>query len=400
MTTVGDTAAAAFPALRPNKTVLPLIAIGGSRGKSTVASMLTQMIRNTRRSVATWISSGVYVDGEQMEGELRPWSRVLLAAKYGELDAVIQELEAAVVVGAGLPSRTYPLAIMTTICGNDDSCRLSMSTELEERSLLAIAEAVRDDGRIVANADDLSVVVAAQSAGTPAILFALHPENPVLHRHLADGQEAVWVEDGWIVAGNADAHTAIVEISVIPGTLDGSLIFQVQNAMAATAAALYLGIPSDLVADTLASFHPDAETQPGACNILKVNQGQVVVDSPLQTWTLKMLARGIRHQPHRRSIVVSGSFPDLDSQEAREVGRILGGLGGVVLLHHPPDDRTNVDALKSGIASNAVPPVVMVLATEAAAVEQLKMTIGNGDTALVLSEHPKSVIDLLSPQIV
>src|SRR5690606_29964983 len=89
MTSVGDRITAPFSTLRPNKTVLPLIAVGGSRGKSTVASMIDSIIRLSGASVATWISSGVYVDGEQMEGELRPWSRVLLASKYGELDAVV-----------------------------------------------------------------------------------------------------------------------------------------------------------------------------------------------------------------------------------------------------------------------------------------------------------------------
>lgn len=62
------------------------------------------MIRHAHGSVGSWLTSGVYVDGERLEGELRPWSRVLLAAKYRELNAVIQEMEAAVVVGAGLPA--------------------------------------------------------------------------------------------------------------------------------------------------------------------------------------------------------------------------------------------------------------------------------------------------------
>jgi cyanophycin synthetase len=396
MTTVGDKTSAAFSVLRPNRTVLPLIAVGGSRGKSTVASMLSRIVQAAGRSVASWISTGVYVDGEQMEGELRPWSRVLLAAKYGELDAVIQELEAAVVVGAGLPSRTYPLAILTTICGNDDSCRLSMSTELEERSLQAIADAVRDDGCIIANADDLSVVASVQSVESQVIMFALHPDNPVLQRHLEGGNQAVWVENGKILCGTSSHADEVATIATIPATLDGSLIFQVQNAMAATAAALHLGIDPTVIASSLATFQPDVMMQPGACNVLSLNRGQVVIDSPMQTWTLKMLARGIKHQPHRRSIVVSSCFPELHKDEAREVGRILGGLGGVVLLHHDTDDRKNVDALKAGIASNSVPPLVAVLGSEPAAIEQLKATLGAGDTALVLSQNPEQAIELLS----
>ena len=395
MTSVGDKVSVPFSVLRPNKTVLPLIAIGGSRGKSTVASMIDSITRLSGASVATWITSGVYVDGEQMEGELRPWSRVLLAAKYGELDAVVQELEAAIVVGAGLPERTYPLAVMTTICGNDDSCRLSMSTELEERSLTAIASAVRDDGCVIANADDLSVVAASQTATSSVIMYALHPDNPVLQRHLGAGNYGVWIADGSMFWGNNQHCTRVIDVANIPATLEGAFIFQAQNAMAACAAALYMGIEVDIVARALALFQPHEDTQPGACNILVRNGGRVVVDSPMQTWTLKMLARGIKHQPHRRSIVVSGCFPALNKSDAREVGRILGGLGGVILLHHDTDDKDHVAAVKNGIASNAVPPLVAVLASEDAALDQLKMTIGNGDTALVLSARPEAAVTLL-----
>lgn len=399
MTSVGDRASTgtrALARLRPSKRVLPLIAIGGSRGKSTVSSMLESIIRTAGCTVGSWISSGVYVDGEQLKGELGPWSRVLLAAKYGELDAVIQELEAAVVVGAGLPARTYPLAIMTTICGNDESCRLSMSTELEERSIQMLADAVREDGRIIANADDLSIMIAAQSSPAEKIVYALHPDNPILQRHLSEGGLAVWVVEGQIVAGDRDRFDPIIPVSSVPATLDGSFIFQIQNAMAATAAAMHLDIDLEIIASTLRVFEPDAFSQPGACNILDYGGGRIVVDSPRETWTLKMLARGVKHHPHRRTIVVSNSFPEQSLTEAREVGRILGGLGGVIILHAGAEDAGQINAIKTGIASNHVPPLVVVVGSEEEALKRLKTTIGHGDSALVLTTEPQSVIDTLT----
>ena len=392
MTSTGDKTKVTFANLRANKTVLPLVAIGGSRGKSTVSAMLNNIIAASGGSVAAWITSGVYLDGQRLEGELRPWSRVLLAAKYGEIDVVIQELEAAVVVGAGLPARTYPLAILTTICGNDESCRLSMSTELEERSIQAIVDAVREDGCVVANADDLSVVYAAQSSSSRCVMFALHRDNPVLQRHLDAGYDAVWLVDGTVVYGDRDGFRPIVDAAEIRATLDGSFIFQVQNAMAAAALAIHIGISPRVIANALRSFSPDTEAQPGACNILCVNGARVVVDSPMQTWTLKMLARGIKHQPHRRSFVVSTCFPNLTTEDAREVGRIIGGLGGVIILHVEGSEQQHLAAVKSGIALNPVPPLVMVLSTEDAAIERLQSTLGHGDTALVLTEHPQEAI--------
>ena len=396
MVGVDDKTVIRFAALRPDRTVLPLVAVAGARGKSTVSLMLEAILRAAGGSVASWVSSGVYVDGERLEGELRPWSRVLLAARYGELDAVIQELEAAVVVGAGLPERTYPLAILTTICGNDDGCRLSMATELEERSMQAVVDAVRDNGCIVVNGDDLSVVSVANASNSNVVMFAMHPDNPVLQRHLDSGFNALWVEDGELVYGDRSAHLPIIDVARIPATLDGAFMFQIQNAMAAAAAAIHLGVDTRIIAGSLGSFHPARDTQPGACNIVQVNGARVVVDAPLETWTLKMLARGIKQQSHRRSIVVSSCFENLGREDGREVGRLLGRLGGVVILHAEPENRQQLAAIKSGIALNLVPPLVMVLQTETEAIERMNSTIGQGDTGLILTENPTWVLDLLS----
>lgn len=395
MSSVGDRSRAAFSILRPNRTVLPLVAVGGSRGKSTVAWMIDAMVRAASGSVASWLTSGVYVDGERMEGELRPWSRVLLAARYQELDVVIQEMEAAMVVGAGLPARTYPCAVLTTICGNDESCRLSMATELEERSISAVVAAVRDDGCIIGNADDLSVAAAIQSSPARPFLFALHPDNPVLQRHLGAGHTAIWLDGGSIVYGDESAHVPLVPVAAIASTLDGTLTFQIQNAMAAAAVAIELGIERSVISRVLRSYLPDEVTQPGSCNILEVGGARVVVDSPTQTWSLKMLARGIKHQPHRRTIVVSGTYPNLAAEDARDIGRILGGLGGVVILHSDDKSGKSTEAIKAGVAANPVPPLLMMFGTEIAAVDQMLQTLGAGDIALLLAADPSMVLELI-----
>jgi predicted Rossmann-fold nucleotide-binding protein len=106
-----------------------------------------------------------------------------------------------------------------------------------------------------------------------------------------------------------------------------------------------------------------------------------------------MLARGIKHQPHRRTVVVSGSFPTLSAEDAREVGRILGALGGVVILHNnegAADGR--MESIKAGVAANPVPPLMLVLGSEVAAVDQMLQSIGAGDTALILADHPPDVL--------
>jgi cyanophycin synthetase len=384
-------------ALGVSSDALPLVAIGGSRGKSTVAWMLDAILRDAGFDVGSWLSSGVYVNSTRQSGELGPWTQVVRDARAGALDLVLQEMDAATVVAAGLPARSYPLAIVTTLCGNNEACQLAPETRLERRALTALLDAVRDDGVVVANADDLDVVETVERRGGRMVCFALHPENPALQRQLGRGGAAVWVDDGTMMHGSADGATAIMGAHDVPATLDGAMLFQEQNALAAAAAALALGAPLAAVHSGLSRYTPDPVLQPAACNVLRYNGGTIVVDAPGNIWSLRMLTRGIRHQPRRRTMVVSGGFPQMRGDDVREAGRILGNLGAIVLVHGEHSDPARIAALKDGMAATALPPVVISMPDEVSAIEHLLNALGADDVGLVLADDPERALTRLWP---
>lgn len=387
----------AIDRLRLLPDVIPLISVSGTRGKSTVAWMLTRILIAAERPMASWLSSGVYVDGELEEGELGPWSRVVLAARHGEIDVAIQEMMSTTVLAAGLPEATYPLGIMTTLCGNNELCLLNEETRRERRGLEAVARSIRPDGVIVANADDYDVAEIALSAKAETVLFALHADNPALQRHLATGGIGAWVADDWVVFGNATIAQPVLSVSVVPATLDGAILFQIQNVLAAVATAMLIGVERESIREGLCGFEPTPATQPGACNIVRYNDATILVDAPRLVSSLKMLARGVRHTPHRRTVVVSGSFPGLTDDEAVDAGRIIGGLGGIVLLHGENATVERMHAIKDGIASAPVPPIVLAIPDELRAIDHLLNTVAAADLALVIADDPETVLQHLWP---
>jgi cyanophycin synthetase len=377
--------------------VLPIISIAGTRGKSTIAWMLTDILMKAGQPMASWLSSGVYVDGELQEGELGPWSRVVLAARHREIDVALQEMAGTTVVGAGLPKATYPIGVMTTLCGNHEACLLNPETQRERRALEVVASAIRSDGVVIANADDYDIAELAVSLPAETVLFALHSENPVLQRHLLEGGVGAWVTENWIVVGDRLTAELVIPVSDIPGTLDGAILFQTQNALAATAVASVLGVEIAHVRSALSEFVPRPDVQPAACNIFAYNDATILVDAPRLVSSLRMLARGVRHIPHRRTIVVSGCFPGLTDDEAVEAGRIIGGLGGVVVLHGENAEEARMDAIKVGIATAPVPPIVLAMSDETRAVDHVLNTIAAADLALIIADNPETVLEHLWP---
>lgn len=185
---------------------LPVVAITGTRGKSTTAWLLYSMLLARHLPAALWCSTGVFVNGQKLEGELAPWLAVVRAIQEGELACAIQELEPTVVASVGLPRAMYPVGAVTTICGNDEGCWLAPLTSTARRAVEQLCEAVHPHGALVVNADDPMVLNLAAETEGQVVFFALHPDNPAIRRANREGLPAVWQEEGRIVANPVLVH--------------------------------------------------------------------------------------------------------------------------------------------------------------------------------------------------
>ncbi len=379
-------------------TSLPLVAVAGVRGKSTIVWLLNEMLRAAGRSTGVWSSTGVYIDGLKQDGELGPWSHVLSAAQSGALDVAVQELETPLVTGVGLPEHIYPLAAISTLCGNNEECLISPEASQGALAQSIVARAVRPDGLLILNADDHAVLEAAEHTSAEVVLFALHHGNPALRRHLNAGGSAVWARDGHVVVGTHSINRHVLDIGEAHFTLDGALTFQVQNILCAVALAVGLDIPDTAIREALRRFNPDPDRLPGSCNIFQVENATVVVDSARQVWTLRSLTRGIRHQHHRRMITVSGCFPHLPDYQVVEAGRLLGRLGGAVILHAEEIHRANIDLLIDGIAQNEIPPLVLSMPDEQAAISHAMRMIGDGSLCLLVTDDVDQAVAAIQRQ--
>ncbi|MBO9403783.1 MAG: hypothetical protein J7448_01695 [Thermomicrobium sp.] len=401
---------------------LSLVAITGTRGKSTTAWLLYRMVRAQRWSAGLWCSSGVFVDERQLEGELQPWTSVVQALRTGDLDLAIQELEAPVVATVGLPAAIYRAGAVTTLCGNDDSCLLAPATRYAARAHEIVARAIHPHGFIVLNADDPDVLGLAEESLARVIFFALHPENPVLRRQRDARQPAIWYDDGVIVANRAlydyqalfawDAQTTesdafsapsaflervetrtepddipVIAVREAPITLGGALLFQVQNVLCATALALGLGISLTAIRSTLRTFLPTHDLLPGSCNLVFLRDLIVLIDGARDLWTLRTLLRGVRQSTPHKVFVVTHGFPWLSQEDLREVGRILGRVTGMILISEPLGDE-RLAAFREGVVENVLPPVIVTQPDLPQALQTVLTLARPGDLCLVLASDP------------
>src|SRR5690606_40027413 len=125
-----------------------------------------------------------------------------------------------------------------------------------------VVENVAPTGYAVLNAADPIVAAMAPYCPGSVIFFAADAAHPVLAANRAAGKRVVFVERGDLVAAEGASEHRI-PLAQVPLTRNGTIPFQVENAMGAMAAGWAVGLTWDAIAAGLRSFVNDASTAPG-----------------------------------------------------------------------------------------------------------------------------------------
>lgn len=374
---------------------LPIIAIAGSRGKTTVARMLESMFTDADLRSAIWTDTGVEFSGRRQRGELLPWSQALQNLGNHSLDVAVQELDWATVSAVGLPRSTYPIVVATNLCANSESCMANGEARIARRSLQTLFDAVRDDGALVLNGDDFAVAGQSADLHVPSILVSLNRDSPIVRSHLDRGGHAAWVAKNDLCLGTNDTSKTICPTAGVGVALGGIVGFELHNALTAAAVARLCGLPSTTIANALEKFTARPTTMPGSFNVVDLGGATVIVDRPAPSWFLRFILRAVSHIPHKRLLSVVGRLDQIDDHDLGEVGRLLGRPGGALIMHSSDSHPNRVPAFRHGVALNDVPPVIINTTGERAAMSRALKMLRPDDVLLVLADNPTSVLRTL-----
>lgn len=372
-----------------------VVAVAGSRGKTTVTRLLDAILRDAGLRTALWTDRGVEIEGRLQRGELAPWSRALAGLGEDRLDVAAQELDWNTVHAVGLPKGVYPVVAITNLCVNNDSCLIHEETVRARRALRALREAVHEDGLLVLNGDDFAVAGDDPGGKPDRFLYGLSRDTPLIRRHLRFRGRAAWSEAGRLWVGGDEAAEPIVALADLNLALGGLASFQVMNALAAVSIAYSVGVPADTIERALKRYTPEPEAAPGSFNVMAIGGATVVVDRPAHPWFLRPALRALSQLPGERLVRVVGRLNGVADEDLVETGRLLGRGGGAILLHTEGIDPARSSLLRQGISANDVPPIVLRSPGERAALTHLLRTIRRGDLVFVLADRPLQVVRTL-----
>lgn len=369
--------------------ILPVIGIGGTRGKSTVLRLVESMLITMHLRRATWTDLGIQIQGRRQRGEIAGWRHALTRLSEGSIDVALQELDWATVNAAGLPNGSYPVVVLCGIRDQPESPGKSDELQLAIRAAHRCVGAVHHNGFLVVNSDDFYAAEASRDCDAITLFVSKSFQAPLLQQHLADGGAGVWVRDGLIWIGDRQHATRVGRVSDFPITMQGEASFNVTDVLLAIAVGRGIGLDVTSIGQSLQRFRAAWDLLPASMNVYDTDDYRVVIDQLGPGWVIKSVLRAINPNAERRQITVAGDLERIPAEDVYELGRQLGRYHGAIVMHGD-QDRKRLEDFRRGMAANEYPPLFIWLPTERRAINRAFKTLKTGDVLLILTTHDSS----------
>ncbi len=333
---------------------IPIVAVTGVNGKTTTSRLVAHLLRTAGVSVGLTCTDGIYLNGRRTETRDCSGPQSARAIFLNpRVEAAVLETARGGILREGLGFDQCDIGIVTNI-GSGDHFGLRGIETLDElaRVKRVVIESVSPTGAGILNAADPLVAAMADHCPGNVVFFARDERNPILSTHRDKTGAAIFVRGGAIVLSQGEREDKLLALDEIP-LLHRRVPFQIENALAAAAAAWKLGVPLDLIRDGLRSFEGNADECPARFNVLDAGPATVIVDYAHNPSAVAALIAGLDVFPHPRRIMVTSGSNRRD-RDLIDMGEMMGRAFERVVLyadagHSGRDDGELNRHLKRGL---------------------------------------------------
>jgi cyanophycin synthetase len=384
---------------------IPLVAVTGTNGKTTTVRLISHLLAQSGLRVGMTNTDGVFVAGQRIDtGDCSGPKSARNVLQHPDVDAAVLETARGGMLREGLAFDRCDVAVVTNV-GSGDHLGLNYITTVEDLAVLkrVIVQNIAVRGVAVLNAADPIVAAMAKHCQGSVTFFAADRHHPVMTTHLAQGHRAVFVEDGCLVAAQGAAQHKMA-LSGVPITHQGAIGFQVENVMAAVAAAWALGLAWETIRQGLASFVNDSDNALGRFNVLSYRGATVIADYGHNPDAMSALVSAVQSMPaKRRSVVISGAG-DRRDEDIRQQTEILGHAFDEVVLYQDQCQRGRADGevlalLRGGLANATRTQTIHEIQGEFLAIDTAMDKLGAGDLCLILVDQVEEALAHIAARI-
>jgi len=334
------------------KAVIDMLFPQGTSARIPIVAV-THIVRGLGHRVGMTTTDGIYIDGrlvKQADASGPRSARMVL--QNPRVDFAVFEVARGGILREGLGYSANDVAVVLNVTG--DHIGLKEINSLRQLAAIkrVIVEAVPRSGTAVLNADDELVADMRTHCSGSVILFSLRDDNELVERWVRRGRKAFVIQQQagggeMMVLREGRRSTQIGWVHLLPATFEGRARANVQNALAAAAAAHAAGAHLHDIRQGLRSFHPSFDEAPGRLNMFELHGVKVIVDYAHNPHGLEMAgdfverltAPGVNGPQPGRRIAVIATPGDRRDEDIRELGRVAARVFDDLIVREDANPR-------------------------------------------------------------
>ena len=317
-----------FPPDTPSR--IPIAAVTGTNGKTTTSRMLAHILKMAGRTVGLTSTDGVYIDGKlSVAGDMTGPVSAQMILRDPSVDAAVMESARGGMLRSGLGFQECNVAACLNVSADHLGLR-GIETVEDLAEVKRVPIEIATDAAVL-NADDALCLQMADYTDAQRLCYVtMNPGHPLVKQHIRAGGQAFVLEQGMnghlISIYDNESHTPLVWTHLIPATIEGRALHNVQNAMFAAALAYNLDIGLEDIRQGLRTFDSTFFQAPGRMNIYDEHPFRVILDYAHNPAAVSAMCGLVdRFDVDGRRIIVLSAPGDRRDEDIREIAGTASG---------------------------------------------------------------------------
>ncbi len=317
-----------FPPGTPAR--IPILAVTGTNGKTTTSRMLAHIYKLSGKHVGLATTEGVYIDGQlSVAGDMTGPKAARMVLRDPSVEVAVLETARGGLLRAGLGYRRSDVSACLNVRSDHLGLRGIDTVEQLAEVKRVVIETAKDTA--VLNADDPLCLKMSGHANAEHILYVTtNPSHDLVRVHVRAGGRAIGLEEGinghMITIYDNGAHIPLLWTHLIPATLEGRALHNVQNAMFAAAMAYCGGVNLEDIRHGLKTFDTTFFQAPGRMNVFDGHPFKVILDYAHNPHAVEAMCSVVEQLPvPGRKIVVLAAPGDRRDEDIQKIAANAAG---------------------------------------------------------------------------
>jgi cyanophycin synthetase len=338
-----------FPPGAPSR--IPIVAVTGTNGKTTTSRMIAHIFKGMGRKVGMTSTDGIVIDERLLiRADASGPKSARMVLQNPRVDFAVFEVARGGILREGLGYERNDVAVVLNIAPDHLGMRGIDTLEQLAEVKQVVVEAVPRDGYAVLNADDPLVRPMRRRCSGEVVWFSMAEAGSdiaeMVDDHCRRGGRAVVLERSelgeMIVIRHGRRSMQLAWTHLLPATFGGRAKMNVQNSLAAAAAAFAAGAHLHDIRQGLRTFTTSYYLSPGRLNEIDVAGATVIVDYCHNAPGMRMLGDFVEQLAESHEAVSDLAKPsrigmistagDRRDEDLRELGSVAADFFDVLVV--------------------------------------------------------------------